>query len=215
MRNNDNCLKNQKGLGLVEVLVSIFIFSIAIVSIAAFNKLTFGNLGAENRISSSMRELKNAVGLLSAELRMSASISPYLPGNLPATVNCLSTIQASSNSISFLVVHDDSTASDGIQPYHVGYIYDSTTHQLRRGEIPGTTTRSCSFPGGDPTSAQTAKVIADHVYPRDVNGDGVAEPIFTYANGRLDINLSVEAPGPKGFERNQGISTRIFTRSYS
>jgi hypothetical protein len=162
-----------------------------------------------------MRELKNAVGLLSAELRMSASISPYLPGNLPATVNCLSSIQASNNSISFLVVHDDSTAADGIQPYHVGYAYDPTTNQLRRGEIPGVTTRSCTFPGGDPTSTQIAKVIADNVYPRDVNGDGITEPIFSYTNGILDINLSVEAPGPKGFERNQGISTRIYTRSYS
>ena len=117
--------------------------------------------------------------------------------------------------ISFLVVHDDPSATDGIQPYHVGYVYDSGTHQLRRGEIPGPTTRSCTFPGGDPTSAEVAKVIADHVYPRDVNGDGLAEPIFSYANGILNINLSVEAPGPKGFERNQGISTRIYTRSYS
>jgi hypothetical protein len=208
-------LRSQKGIGLVEVLVSIFIFSIAIVSIAAFNRLTFGNLGAENRISSSMRELKNAVGLLSAELRMSASISPYLPGNLPAVVNCLTSIQSSNNSISFLVVHDDSAADDGIQPYHVGYTYNSDTHQLLRGEIPGITTRSCLFPGGDPTSSQIAKVIADRVYPRDINGDGIAEPIFSYANGILDINLSVEAPGPKGFERNQGVSTRIYTRSYS
>jgi|GEM_PF-2759780 len=213
MRSKISFLQKESGFGLPEILVSIFIFGIVLVTVGSFNRLTFGTLGVENRISSSMKELRNAVTLLSTELRMSSSISPYIPGNSPALANCLSNIDASATTVRFMVVHDDSSASNGIQPYYVGYSYNPATRQLLRGEIPGTSTANCSLPNGDPTAQSVAKVIADNVYPWDSNQDGTSEPIFYYSNGTLEVNLSITASGPKGFKRRQGLSTLIYTRS--
>jgi len=79
---------NQKGFGITELLVSVMIFSLVLLSISAFSNITLVNLGTENQMSSAARELRTAMNLLSSELRMGASVSPYLPGNTPATVNC-------------------------------------------------------------------------------------------------------------------------------
>lgn len=205
-----NC---ESGFGLPEILVSIFIFGIVLVTVGSFNRMTFGTLGVENRISSSMKELRNAVALLSTELRMSSSISPYLPGNSPDISSCLDNIDASSTSVRFMVVHDDSSASNGIQPYYVGYSYNPSTRQLLRGEIPASSSSNCDLPSGDPTAQGTAKVIADNVHPWDGNEDGSLEPIFYLSNGTLEVNLSITASGPKGFGRRQGLRTLIYTRS--
>lgn len=213
MSNNQVSSKQEAGFGLPEILVSIFIFGIILITVGSFNRMTFGTLGVESRISSSMKELRNAVTLLSTELRMSSSISPYIPGNSPAIANCLNNVDASALSVRFMVVHDDSSAANGIQPYYVGYAYNPATRQLLRGEIPGNTTSNCSVPNGDPTASNVAKVIADHVYPWDSNEDGVLEPIFYYSNGILQVNLAITASGPKGFDRRQGIRTLIYTRS--
>ena len=205
--------KNERGFGLTEVLVSVFIFGIAWLSISSFNSLTFGNLGIENKISASVREARNAVNLLSTELRMSSTISPYIPGNSTSLVDCTDFIEASSTAIKFLVVHDDYAAPNGIQPYYVGYSYDPNSKILLRGEVPAPITTTCSIPAEDPTSAQYAKTIAQRVAQTDINEDGIIEPIFHFSDGVLTVNLEVEATGPSRLFREQKISTRIFTRS--
>lgn len=203
----------ESGFGVAELLVSTVIFSIILLGMVSYSNLTFSNLGLENRASSSARELRNAISLLSSELRMSSSVSPYLPGDNPDDVTCSSQITATSNSIRFLVVHDDSSAPSGIQPYYVGYIYDVNSKQLLRGEIPGTTTTNCSLPVENPLSPDYARVVADRVSPFDQNGDGITEPPFYFANGTLTINLSIEVDGQNGAKRSQGISTRIYARN--
>jgi Tfp pilus assembly protein PilW len=206
-------LNHNSGFGLTEALVSVFIFGLVLLSISSFNTLTFGNLGLENKISASVREARNAINLLSTELRMSSTMSPYIPGNSPALVDCADFIEASNNMIKFLVVHDDYTATNGIQPYYVGYLYDSDSKTLLRGEIPAPTTTTCSIPAGDPTSQQHAKIVAQRVSPTDIDDNGVIEPIFHFSDGVLNINLEVAAFGPGILFRAQKISTRVYTRS--
>lgn len=206
-------VSNCKGFGVAELLVSVMIFGIAILAIASFTNLTFANLGAENRASSSMRELRSAIALMSAELRMSSNVSPYLPGNTPSSVNCTAQISATATSIKFLVVHDDSAAAGGIQPYYVGYTYDAATRQLRRGEIPGVSITGCGLPAGDPVSGSYARVVADRLFPWDADKNGVADPVFSYSGGVLTVNLAVQAEGAQNFDRSQGLSTKIFART--
>ncbi len=210
-----NKIQNEQGVGVAELLVGVFIFSIIILAISSFANLTFTNLGLENRASASSRELRNALALMSSELRMGSSVSPYLPGDDPAIINCLSQISTSSTSIRFLVIHDDISATSGIQPYYVGYSYDATKKQLLRGEIPGISITNCALPPGDPLSSAYARVVADRVYTYDNNGDGADESVFSYANGTLNVNLAVRVAAQNGTQRTQGVTTRIFTRNSS
>jgi len=204
---------NQKGFGITELLVSVMIFSLVLLSISAFSNITLVNLGTENQMSSAARELRTAMNLLSSELRMGASVSPYLPGNTPATVNCLAQIVATSTTIKFLVVHDDNSVSPGIQPYYVGYSYDSINKQLLRGEVAALSTTSCGLPGPDPLSIIYSRVLADKVTTYDSNGDGLLEPVFALSNGMLTVNLAVDIKGANKSTRSQGIKTTIFTRT--
>jgi len=206
-------VKQKTGFGITELLVSLFIFSFVMLSLSSFSNLTFANLGVENRASAAARELKNAMELLSSELRMSSAVSPYLPGDIPATVNCSSQIVATATSIKFLVVHDDSDGDSGIQPYYVGYVYDPAKQQLLRGEIAKLSSTNCTLPAGDPTSSNYARVIADRVYQWDSNKDGSDEPIFQYSSKVLTVNILTKATGSNGTKIDQGITTKIFTRS--
>ncbi len=204
---------NQKGFGVTELLISVFIFGLALLATSSFTSLTFGNLGIENRMSSSIREVRNAINLLSAELRMSSNISPYIPGNSPNLADCSDFIETTTTSIKFLVVHDDYSANNGMQPYYVGYSYNPANNTLMRGEIPAPTTTTCSIPAGDPTSTQYAKTIAQRVFQTDIDDDGTIEPVFNFNNGILTVNLGIEAHGAARLFRQQNISTKIFTRS--
>lgn len=208
-----NISEEDKGFGVAELLVSVTIFGIALLAIGSFTNLTFANLGAENRASSSMRELRSAISLMSAELRMSSNISPYLPGDTPASVNCTAQITADATNIRFLVVHDDASVAGGIQPYYVGYTYDAVNRRLLRGEIPGVTITGCGLPAGDPTTITYARVVADRVFPWDADGNGADDPVFAYSAGILTVNLSVQVTGAQNAARFQGLSTKIFARS--
>ena len=205
--------KKELGATVSELLVSVLVFGLVSTSIASYATNIFTSLGLENRASASSRELRNAISLLSSELRMGASVSPYLPGEDPSLVHCQSQTIATGTTIRFLVVHDDPSVIPGIQPYYVGYSYNSSTNQLYRGEVPGVTVTSCALPTEDPLSESYARVVAERVYPYDSNGDGIAEPIFAYNSGTLTINLAVEVEAPNGESRTQGISTRIYTRT--
>ena len=201
-----------QGFTLVEMLVSMSMFAVVSLGIVTYIGGSFRKIGLETRTAIATNELKNALNLLSGEFRMGSKMSPYIPGNLPATVRCGSNISVSTNSLRFLVVHDDSTSSNGLRPIYVGYIYDPTTRELKRGEVASSSNTSCAVPASDPTSSSNAYTVATNVVAVDTNGDGTNEPIFSYAGSQLSVNLGVELTSPGGWKNSQSVSTQIHLR---
>ena len=199
------------GFTLIELLVSMVMFSVVSLGFISFISNTFRKLSLETRTSAAAQELKNAVNLLSNEFRISAVVSPYLPGNTPATVTCSAARTVTSTSLRFLVSHDESV-SYGLHPYYVGYIYDAASRELRRGEISSVAVTNCTLPVGDPTSATYATVIARDVVQIDADGNGVLDPIFSLSGNQLTVNLKISLTGPGGWKSKQNVSARIFER---
>ena len=95
-----------------------------------------------------------------------------------------------------MVVQDDSAATtSGIQPYYVGYWYDSTTSKLYRGELSGTSITSCTLPVGDPSASPTAVVLADNVVQVDNDKNGSLDPVFAASGNNLVVNLGIRSTG--------------------
>lgn len=206
--------KNQKGLTIVDMMVGLAMFGIISVAIMGFASKAFRTLGLESKGSDRSRELRAAMNAIASEVRMSSVVSPYLPGNNSALVNCTSLFSVTANTIKFLVVHDDEiSALSGLQPYYVGYKYDSTTGSVLRGEIPATSISACTLPAGDPTAAPYAMTIASNISPVDSNNDGLSEPFFSYLGGQLTINGGIKVVSNDGSEINQEISTQVLVRA--
>lgn len=209
------CKNTEKGFTLPELLVGLFMFSLFSLMVATFLRQSYHKLAVETRGTLAAQELRNALGLMANELRMGAVVSPYLPGTDPDVVACFAEITANADKVSFLVVHDDSDGSSGIQPYHVGYVYDSANNLLLRGELEKTGYVDCTLPGGDPTASSNTSVIAENIVQIDSNGDGTDEDVFSYANGVLTINVGVEILGPDGVNLAQPFVTQIAMRRRS
>ena len=205
--------REQKGFTLAELLVSISLFSIFGLATATMMSTTLQRLGIESRATMANQELQNAVNLLASEVRMSSTVSPYLMGDDPDTVRCSAQFSVAANSMSFLVVHDDGSGANGLRAYHVGYVYDAGTKELRRGQIAASASGSCVLPGGDPTSSSTAQVLAKDIVRIDTDGDGVLEPAFSYSEPKLTLNLGIEIEGAGGVTVTQPINTEIVARS--
>ena len=210
-------MSSQRGFTIVELMVAMLLFSIIGMGLVVFTTHALQGLGAESRVSISALELKNAIGLLSSELKMSSAISPYLPGSDVSLTNCAGAVTVTPTTVTFLISEDDSTATStsGIRPYFVGYSYDSAAKQLLRGEIQAPGILNCTLPSGSPTSATYAKPLAERVTQIDIDGNGTLEPIFSLSGDILSINLGVEVAGPSGSAITQRFSTKAYMRVHS
>ncbi len=83
-------VRSQRGFTLAELMVSLSLFGIVGFSISGFMVDTMRRTSLENRISLATQEAQNALQLMIAEMRLSAQISPYLPGTDVSLTNCTS-----------------------------------------------------------------------------------------------------------------------------
>lgn len=208
---------NQRGFTLVELMVSMLLFAVVAVGMVAFTTSTLQTLSTESRVSLGAMELKNALGLMTSELRMSSAISPYLPGDNIALTNCSAAVTATATSVKFLISEDDSSAvgTAGIQPYYVGYRYDAASKQLLRGKIPIAALHSCTLPAGDPTLSPIADTVATRVVQIDVDQDGTEDPVFSLNNNILTINLGIQVQSPGGDFVTQQFVSKAYMRVHS
>lgn len=204
----------QRGFTLTELMVGLGMFGAIGLGMASISSSVLRDIAMEGRASTATQGLKGALDLLSTEMRMSSSLSPYLVGTSAAAVTCNSAFYLTSSTLRFMVVQDESAAAtSGLQPYYVGYWYDPGTRRLLRGEIPGTTISSCTLPAGDPASATYATVLAENVVRVDGNGDGIADAAFTASGSTINVNLGVEIAGPNGVNIVQPLPVSIMRRT--
>lgn len=206
---------NESGFTIAELLVGLTLFNIIALAIATFMAQGFQKLGLESRVTLASFELRNAISLMTEELKMSSSVSPYLPGIVPDVTKCTGALQVSSNSIRMVSATDNAGSSNGVDPYYVGYSYNSATQELRRGEIAMPSNLNCTLPAGDPSDSSNTYLIAERVVQIDANGDGVLEPVFSASGNQIFINLGVEATAPSGETVLQTVSTSVTTRIHS
>ncbi len=204
----------QNGFTLMELMVGLAIFGVVGLSLVAFSSMALRTMGIESRSAIATEELRNALTLMSTELRMSSSLSPYIVGTTASAVNCSSAFALTATTLKFLVVQDEAAAATaGIQPYYVGYRYDPATRRLLRGEIAGATILSCVPPTGDPTNITTAQVLAENVWPIDSDGNGVLESVFVANGNSVGVNLGIQINGGGGRSISQAMPISIFRRS--
>lgn len=202
--------KSEHGFTLTELLVGMGIFSIVGLAMVSFTSRSFRILGVETKASEAAAELRNGIALLSTELRMSTSISPYIVGNVETVVNCSSQVAITGNTVRFLVTEDDaSSSSSGMKAYYVGYQYNTTTGELLRGEVQAPSVYNCTLPASDPLSTSNAKTLARKVVLIDSNSNGSLEPAFALSGGSLVVNLGVEVQSADNRRILQPTTTRI------
>jgi len=206
--------RGERGTTLMEMLVSMAMFSVVGVGLVGVSTSALRDLSLESRTTLETFELKRGLELLSTELRMSSMLSPYLPGTVETAANCSSAVAVTARTIRFFVAVDEpnATGTGGLRPYYVGYRYDPTTRQLLRGEIAAASLFSCDASIGDPTSASVARPVATDVIELDSNGDGTAENAFTFANGELTVNLGARITGAGSRVKQRPFSTRVYGR---
>lgn len=209
---NKNRSKFQLGFSVIELMVSILLFSVVATSIVTFMADSFGRLGVETRASLSTRELKNALGLLQSELRMTGAISPYNVGIDATAVTCGNRLTATSNTLYFFVSYDDSSVSSGTQNYYVGYQFSPSENILYRGEVTSGSS-NCNIPVADPLSSANKKILAKDVIQIDANNDGVLDNVFTKNSNQILVNIGVRVTGPRGITVTQNLVTTVFARA--
>ncbi len=197
---------------MVELLASLVLMGAVGLGITSFMSDTLRRAALSNRMSTASQELQNATQLIAAELRLSSQISPYLPGTNASLTSCGAALTTAANTMSFLVAHDSSGSSNGMQRYLVGYRYDPISKQLLRGAISSSGVTSCSVPSGDPTSSANAAPVARNIVRIDANGDGSLDQVFSRSGNLLSVNLGVEVTLQSGLKQVQPIATQILLR---
>jgi prepilin-type N-terminal cleavage/methylation domain-containing protein len=203
---------NQKGITLMELLVSLALFGIVGGVITSTLFSAFQRMSIEQRLAASTDSARLAVQLLTSELRMSSQVSPYLPGTNSSLTTCNSAFDTQSAALKFLVSHD-SAASRGTSVTYIGYSYDPVTKQLFRGEVSSTSNTSCATPASDPNGAFTRAPLATNIIPFDTNSDGSVDDIFSFANSVVTVSFAVEIRSPHGEIIRQPIRTEIDLRN--
>jgi len=207
-----NSFTNDCGFSLIEALVAITMLNVIGLAAVAFMSKAFGDLSLQSRAALASQEVTNSLKLLASELRMSRSASPYLPGIDPTLVDCTSRLAVTSDSVRFLVPHEDASSSTGLSAYYVGYRYDSATEQLYRGAVSAPSTTSCNIPATDPLANTQEQLLAERVVPIDADGNGTNEPIFSRNGSQITINLGVRVEGKNNTEVIQKLSTQVRVR---
>jgi prepilin-type N-terminal cleavage/methylation domain-containing protein len=203
----------QRGLSLVELLVSITLFAIVSAAAVTFMSDALRRMSLETKASLATKELKNAVALMQSELRMSAAISPYNVGIDANLVTCRGQLATTPTSVRFLITHDDPSAPSGMQVYYVGYEYSVTDDTLYRGEVAAQSTTSCTLPVNDPLQNANKKVLARHIVRIDGDNDGIIDAPFTRLNNQLFIRLGALTTGSSGLEMTQNVTGTVYTRA--
>lgn len=204
--------RNQKGFTITELLVSLSLFGIVGMSVSSFMIDTLRRTSLETRMSQATQEAQNAIQLMTAELRLSSQISPYLPGTNVALSTCSSSLTVDSTNVKFIVAHDVSTGTNGLSRYYVGYRYDATLKQLIRGEIATATDTTCTG-SGNPTDSSNGAVIASNIVPVDADGNGTVDDVFSKSGDLVTINLGVEVNVNSKLKATQTLSTEVLLRS--
>lgn len=110
----------QRAFSLMELMVSMVLFSVVGLAITGYIVDTLRRMGLEARAALAAQELNNAYNLLKSELRMSIGISPYNVGVDPSVVTCAGQLSVSPTAVRFLITHDDASGASGLQPYYIG-----------------------------------------------------------------------------------------------
>jgi prepilin-type N-terminal cleavage/methylation domain-containing protein len=154
-------LKNKKGFSLVEIIITIFVFSLIIVSVGAFQKDMFSLNGMLSGSLSIQDEARRALKTITAETR-SASISNN--GAYPIS-------QATDTSFMFYCDVDNDSLKERIR-----YFLDGVT--LKKGTLK---------PSGSPLSYNPANEKITELVHYMANG---ATPIFSYYDENYDGTTS-------------------------
>lgn len=205
--------KKDAGYTLLELLVTLSIFSVISLAIVGFMGDAFNRINLENRASLHSVELRNALNLIASELRMSSSISPYIPGMDTSLLQCSSFITVSSDTLKFLVTHDDSSGDGGVIATYVGYIYDGAKQELRRAEVELASIGSCMLPSEDPLEDIVTTVVARNLVAADSDNNGAIDPIFNLSGNVLTVSLGYEEIGPSNQTLRQSYRTQIIVRA--
>ena len=129
--------KLQSGFTVIELMVTLGMFGAVLAVIINMTTNVAHNMVRESKMSGASSQLSLAAEIIAAELRMSSGTSPYYPTLNSSDMVCSNTLVVgggSTDSIAFVVSQDDTTDSSGFSLYHVGYLYDSNTGTLYRGE---------------------------------------------------------------------------------
>lgn len=206
-------VRRQFGFSLIELMVSLTIFSVVSMAVTGYIIDTMRRVGLEARASLASQELNNAFDLMQSEIRMAGAVSPYNVGTDPTIVTCGAQLAVTPNTVRFLITHDSSTGTSGMQIYYVGYQFDSATNTLYRGEVTGVSTTACTLPATDPLSAGTRQILARNVIAIDADNDGTIDPVFSFTSPRLQVNLGVQVTGQSGLTITQKVSDAIVSRA--
>lgn len=192
---NRDFTSNQTGSSLTEILVSLLMLGFVSSGIASLMTSTYQSLGREYRLAQATENVRLALHVLTSELRMASTVSPYYPGLISSAINCSGSMSVDSNTIEFLLSHDDQAGVGGVTPYYIGYKYEPALGRLSRGEVTATSTSACIVPVADPLSIDNLSPIANNVVQVDFNNDGTLEPIFSLAGSVITITLGIEVKG--------------------
>ena len=203
----------QTGLSLIELMVSIVVFSVVSAAAVTFISTSLRRLSVETKVAIATKELKNAVALLQSEMRMSTSISPYNVGVDASLVTCRAQLATTATTVRFLVAHDDPNGSSGTQVYYVGYEYSVTDNILYRGEIAGGSATNCTLPSGDPLATANKKILAKNVVRIDADNNGTIDDPFTRTGNQFFIKLGAQVTGSSGLTAAQKVTDSVFTRA--
>jgi prepilin-type N-terminal cleavage/methylation domain-containing protein len=210
---NSKYTRTNAGFTLLELLVSLGIFSFISLATVTYAASAFKRINLENRAAVVSQELRNGIDLIVSELQMSRSISPYLPGDDASLTNCTAALAVTPNTLHFMVTHDDGNATGGIRVYYVAYSYDSASGELRRGEVQANSYSECEIPAIDPL--ENSIVIANNLVEVDNNEDGALDDIFILNSPTLQINLGFEISGASNHQIRENFSTDVVLRAES
>lgn len=208
-------LRAQKGFSLIELLVALFMMSIVVAGVTQTLISTLRRTGYESRLSSAVTEAKQVLTILTTEVRMASSLSPYLLTLNQQVSRCLNAVTISSNGSSLIVrvSHDSASGTQGRESYLVGYQYVEATRELLRGEVELSTHSCGEVPGVDPLGASVAQTIARNIVRIDSDGNGQLDPVFERDGSLLLVNLGLEVVTPDSGRTNLPLPMSVSVRS--
>lgn len=186
------------GFTLIELLVALFMMSIVVAGVTHTLITRLRRTGYEGRVASAVTEAKQVLTILTTEVRMASSMSPYLLTLNQQVSRCMDAVTVSTNGDSLVVrvSHDSTSGDQGRESYLVGYRYVEATRELLRGEVELSTHTCGEVPGVDPLGVTVAQTIARNMVRIDTDNNGELDPIFERNGSLLLVNLGLEVSTP-------------------